>query len=99
MQSEVSEISPIQVEIKVQVPWDRVKKSLDQNFARLAKTAKVRGFRPGTVPRHVLKKLYGQAVTAQVPGPRLQAAPFAALRHYQLPGVHQPDVPPAPTHD
>ena len=32
MKSQVSEISPVLVEVKVEVPWDTVKEDLDKHF-------------------------------------------------------------------
>ncbi|MBZ0119993.1 MAG: trigger factor family protein, partial [Sandaracinaceae bacterium] len=60
MQSQVHEIDPVTVELKVQLPWDRVRKGLETSFGKLQKTARVRGFRPGKVPRPVLQKLFGR---------------------------------------
>lgn len=96
MQSEVSHISPVQVEIKVQVPWERVKKALDQNFTRVGKTAKIRGFRPGKVPRGVIRKLFGESVKAEVTGTLIQEGLLAAFEQHEIPVVAQPEVAPPP---
>ena len=66
MQSQVNEIDPVTVELQVQVPWERVKEGLDAGYGKLQKSAKVRGFRRGKVPRHVLKQLYGPQVDGEV---------------------------------
>ena len=58
MQSEVSEISPVLVEVKVEVPWDEVRKDMEDGYARMQKTARIKGFRPGKVPRTVVKQLF-----------------------------------------
>ena len=92
MQSEVSEISPIKVEVKVQVPWDRVSQDLDKSYAQLAKTAKVRGFRPGKVPRHMVKKLFGKQVRAEVTGNLIQAGLIHAVEEHELQIVSEPNL-------
>jgi trigger factor len=66
MQSQVSEISAVMVEVNVEVPWDDVKKEIDGTYTKLGRTAKVKGFRPGKVPRNVLKQLYSKQVKAEV---------------------------------
>ena len=66
MQSQVSEISPVLVEVKVEVPWDRVQKDMDANYSRLSRTARIKGFRPGKVPRNVVKKLFSKQVKSEV---------------------------------
>ena len=92
MQSEVSEISPIKVEVKVEVPWERVSKDLDQSFAKLAKTAKVRGFRPGKVPRNMVKKLFGKQVRAEVTSTLIQAGLIHAVEEHELQIVSEPNL-------
>ena len=94
MHSEVSEISPVMVEVKVQVPWDVVRKDLDTTYGQLAKTAKVRGFRPGKVPRHVVKQLYGKQVKAEVTGTIVEKGLLHAVEEHELAVVAQPEVSP-----
>ncbi|MEM9074593.1 MAG: trigger factor [Myxococcota bacterium] len=92
MQSEVSEISPVLVEVKVQVPWDHVQKGLNAEYTKLARTAKVRGFRPGKVPRHVVKQLFGKQVKAEVTGSLVEAGLMAAVEQHEIQIVAQPKV-------
>jgi trigger factor len=92
VQSEVSEISPIKVEVKVEVPWERVSKDLNQSYSKLAKTAKVRGFRPGKVPRGMVKKLFGKQVKAEVTGSLIQAGLIHAVEEHQLQIVSEPNL-------
>ena len=60
MESEIREISPVLVEVTVEVPWDRIQKDLNDTYKELGKTARVRGFRPGKVPRDVMRQMYGR---------------------------------------
>lgn len=92
MQSEVSEISPTMVEVKVQVPWDDVRKELDANYAKLAKHAKVKGFRQGKVPRHVVKKLFASQVKAEVTGELVEKGLMQACQKHEIQIVAQPEV-------
>lgn len=66
MQSQVDQISPVLVEVKVEVPWTKVNESLEGAYKNLQRTAKVRGFRPGKVPRNVVKNLMGKSVERDV---------------------------------
>ena len=52
----------LEVAIKVDIPLARVDALKEQKFKGLAKTANVKGFRPGKVPRAILEKHYGGAV-------------------------------------
>jgi len=92
VQSEVSEISPIQVEVKVEVPWERVSKDLNQSYSKLAKTAKVRGFRPGKVPRGMVKKLFGKQVKSEVTSSLIQAGLIYAVEEHELQICGEPNL-------
>ena len=92
MESQVNEISPIMVEVSVQVPWDRVQKDLDAGYRVVARTARVRGFRPGKVPRHMLKRLFGKQVKAEVSSTLVEAGLLHAVETHELAVVAEPTV-------
>ena len=92
MQSQVSELSPVRVQLKVQVPWEQVQKGLDAEFSKLARTAKVRGFRPGRVPKHIVKRLFGPQVRSQVAEQLIERGLMAAVTEHSLPIVEPPEV-------
>jgi trigger factor len=96
MQSEIREISPVLVEVTVEVPWDRVAKDLDQTYREIGKTARVRGFRPGKVPKNVVKQVYGRQVAAQVTGTLVEQGLMEAVKEHELHIVAQPEMDEAP---
>lgn len=89
MQSQVSEIDPVTVEIQVEVPWDRVQKGMDETFSKLQRTARVKGFRPGKAPRSVLTKLFSKDVKAEVVSNLVEECVVQAVRTHELPVVSQ----------
>ena len=52
--------------VTVTVPSEEVGKAFERVFAQLGKHARVKGFRPGKVPRNVIKKLHGATVGEEV---------------------------------
>jgi trigger factor len=62
MQATVQKISPVLVELSVEVPAEAVRQEVDKAYSNLAKKAHVRGFRPGKAPRNVLTQLFGSQV-------------------------------------
>lgn len=92
MQSQVHEIDPVTVEVEVEVPWDRVRKGLDAGYGKLQKTAKVRGFRPGKVPRNVLKQLFGPQVRSEVVASLVEEGLIQAVQSHELALVASPRV-------
>ncbi len=92
MQSQISEISSVLVEVSVEVPWDRVEKALEGSYNQLSRTAKVKGFRPGKVPRTVLKQLYGPRVAHEVVQNLVEAALGQAVETHKLAVVAVPPL-------
>lgn len=66
MQVSVQRISPVVMELSVEVPAESVKTEIDKAYSTLARKAHVRGFRPGKAPRSVLSHLYGPQVQNDV---------------------------------
>ena len=94
MQSEISEISPVLIEVKVEVPWDRVRKDLDAGFKKIARTAKIRGFRPGKAPTQVVKQLFGRQVMGEVTASLVEEGFLDAVQKHELQVVAQPEIEP-----
>ena len=66
MQVQVARISPVVMELAVEGPLEAVTAQVDKAYLTLQKKARVRGFRPGKAPRHVLAHLYGPQVASDV---------------------------------
>lgn len=92
MESQVNEIDPVTVELSVQVPWERVEKGLNASYGKLQKSARVRGFRPGKVPRNVLRKLYGPQVNNEVVATLIEEGLLAAVAQHDIAVVASPQV-------
>jgi trigger factor len=54
-------LDPTQVELEIEIPTDELEKARESAFRRLAKNARVPGFRPGKVPRKIFVAQYGEA--------------------------------------
>ncbi len=92
MQTQVSEISPVEVEVKVEIPWDRVRKDLDEQFRKLGQEARVKGFRPGKVPPKVVRQLFGRQVKGEVTATLVEQGLLHAVQEHELQLVAQPEV-------
>ena len=51
----MEEISLVKKKLSFEIPWNEVKEELDAVYRDLGKKAKIKGFRPGKVPRKVLE--------------------------------------------
>jgi len=66
MKIEVKKLDSTKREINIEINDDTVKNKFEDVFARIAKEAKVAGFRPGHAPRDILEKHYSSSAHEQV---------------------------------
>lgn len=92
MQSQISEISSVMVQVSVEVPWADVEKAIEGSYSELGRTAKVKGFRPGKVPRNVLKQLFGPRVKRDVVNNLVEAGLGRAVEQHKLTVVAVPPM-------
>jgi len=60
MKVDVKKIDATTRELKFEVPKERVTQKMAEVFQEIAKEAKIKGFRPGKAPRHVLETHHGR---------------------------------------
>src|SRR5438552_13947650 len=66
MQTTVESLGQLTRRLNVAVPVAQIEGEVQKRLARLAKTAKVAGFRPGKVPLKMVAQQYGQQVRSDV---------------------------------
>ena len=54
----MEELSPVKKKISFEIPWSEVKNELDAVYHEVGKKAKIKGFRPGKIPRKILETYY-----------------------------------------
>ncbi len=94
MQVTVEKLSPVLVEINVQIPVNQVRTEVDKAYANLQRNARVRGYRPGKAPRQVLAHLYSGSIHADVARKLVDATLNKALATQQVQALSQPEVAP-----
>jgi trigger factor len=92
MQVQVARISPVVMELAVEVPAPTVKAEVEKAYANLQRKAHVRGFRPGKAPRQVLAHLYGPQVASDVINALVNETLPKALVDQKVTPVNQPQV-------
>jgi trigger factor len=88
----VQRISPVVMELSVQIPADSVKAQVDKAYINLGKRAHVKGFRPGKAPRDVLSRLFGSQVANDVANAIVNDTLPKVLTEKNLTPVNQPAV-------
>lgn len=89
---EVETLDAVRRRLSVEVPAGEVDAALEGEYARLARTAKVPGFRPGRAPRHVLRQLFGERVQAEVFDHLIHNSLIEAFEKEGIEPVGRPEV-------
>jgi len=93
----IEEISPVRKKLSFEIPWEEVKKALDNAYASVGKKARIRGFRPGKTPRRVLEIYFkdqaeGEAVTNLVNTTYGEALKENSITAVTDPEIHQQGI-------
>jgi trigger factor len=66
MQITIEDISPVEKRVDFELPWADVAPKLEKAYNELRREVRLKGFRPGKVPRALIEKLYHQQVEHDV---------------------------------
>jgi trigger factor len=94
MQVSVEDINSVKKTLHIEIPEETVIQELDKAYNKLRKKAKVKGFRPGKVPRSVVVRLFKKDVHADVTSNLIQSSFVDALKETDLKIVGTPNVDP-----
>jgi trigger factor len=92
MRSAVENISTVKKKITIEVPQDDVAKEREKAVAKVAKKAKLPGFRPGKAPRSVVERHYGEDIQADVMNKLIADAYFQAVQEHKINPVDLPEI-------
>ena len=94
---EVENLSEVKRKLMIEVPSTEVTEEVDRAYRQLGKSAKVKGFRPGKVPRSILEMYYRKQIEEEVSDALVRRSLNEALKEKDLEPVHLswPEPPPA----
>lgn len=84
MQVSVEATGNLERRMTVRVPEDRVNAEVQNRLERLARTTRLKGFRPGKVPLKVIEQQYGAQVRQEVIGEVVQSTWYEAVTQEKL---------------
>jgi len=99
MKANVEEISSIKKKVSIEIPEDQVNKEVESFYKDLGKKAKIKGFRPGKVPRNILVRYFKDYVKAEVIQKLIQDTYPQALSETDLQPVSPPVIDPGEFED
>jgi len=94
MQSTLETLGPLSRRLNVTVPITHIEGEIGKRLARLAKTVKVPGFRPGHVPMKMVAAQYGPQVRSDVISDAVQQSFNEAVREQKLRVAGYPRIEP-----
>ena len=92
MAVKVEDVSPVKKKLSFDVPWEDVKKEMDAVYREVNRTAKVKGFRKGKVPRNILENLYKEYAETETVTKLIERLYFEALQTNAISAVNQPHI-------
>ncbi|MGV8074708.1 MAG: trigger factor [Syntrophobacteraceae bacterium] len=92
MNVSVEDLSVNQKKLKVIIPALQVQQEIEKRYREVAGHARIKGFRPGKVPRAILKSYYGKTIEQDVSSHFIQETFPEALRESELKPLAEADV-------
>ena len=90
----VEDISTVKKTLHIELPAEKVSGELDDAYAELKKTAKIKGFRPGKAPTSMIKRVYQKDVEADVTSKLIQESIFKAIEDNHIKIIAPPRIDP-----
>lgn len=95
MQITVEDLSSVKKILHIEIPENKVVGELNKVYDELKKTSKIKGFRPGKVPRSVLERLFKKKVHSDVSSSLIQDSLIEAIKEKGLKVVGSPEINPS----
>ncbi|MEO5700767.1 MAG: trigger factor [Casimicrobiaceae bacterium] len=95
MQTNLESTGQLERRLDVALPLAEIDTEVEKRLARLARTVKVAGFRPGKVPLKMVVQQYGRQVRSDVISDRVQESLSDAIRSQNLRVAGYPRIEPA----
>src|SRR5471030_2740282 len=92
MKVEVKKVDALKREMKFEIPREKVSEAMDAVYNEIGKHAKVKGFRPGKVPRHILVTSHGQLAKNETIKKIIPQAYQDGVSQHQLNPIDMPEI-------
>lgn len=88
----IEEISPVKKKLALTISWNEVKAEMDVVYQKVGKKAKIKGFRPGKVPRKILETYYKEQVEAETAENLINKHYWQVLEEKGITPVSRPEI-------
>jgi len=90
----VEEISSVKKKVQIEIPNEQVTKEVEALYKEVGSKAKIKGFRPGKVPRNILERYFKDYIKGEVIQKLIQETYPTALSEKNLHPVSPPVIDP-----
>lgn len=88
----IENISSVKMKVSFGIPWADVKNELDTVYRQVGKSAKIKGFRPGKIPREILERHYRREAEDETVSNLVNRHYWKTLQEKQIPAVTRPEI-------
>jgi len=88
----IDDISTVKKKLSFDIPWADVKNELDAVYRKVGKKAKIKGFRPGRIPRGLLEVHYREEAEEETVSNLVNRYYWETLQEKEIPVVTQPEI-------
>ena len=92
MKVEIENTGPFEKKIFFEIPGDVVSTEVESTYRILNRNVKIKGFRPGKVPRSILERYYKTQVETEVTAKLIEDSYGKAVEEYHLAPVAPPSI-------
>jgi len=92
MNVRIEDLNSVKKKLFIEVPGDVVTAELENAYKKIAKSANIKGFRKGKVPRSILEQHYGPKAEYDTVGALINVSLYKALLDEKIEAVAQPQV-------
>ncbi len=92
LQVTVADLSQCRKDLRVEIAADEVKAEFEKSYEALLRSAKIPGFRPGRVPREIIRQRFGKDIKDAVTQSLLPHALEHAITDHQLQIISKPQI-------
>ncbi|PLX89268.1 MAG: trigger factor [Desulfuromonas sp.] len=92
MNVSVEELSQIRKKLVIEIAADKVSEMIEDAYKKIAKTASLKGFRKGKIPRALLERHFEPRMQHDVTGALINETLYKALMDEKIDAVSQPQV-------
>jgi trigger factor len=88
----MEELSSVKKKLSFEIPWDEVKNELDTIYRDIGKKAKIKGFRPGKIPRKVLETYFKEKAENETINNIVNKFYWQALEEKRIVALSKPNI-------